>query len=457
MTVPVVGASSRKSGCRYLPEIHASRFSVSGSLRPKLGLLILLVLLVLGLILLVVPLATRLHAAGTVGGHATALSPPVVPARVPLSHRWAEHMLRHLLAAGSGNSSKNIACSPLGLLASVKALAGWPTAGLSTASLLAGAVAEEQDLKAVLSPPPQSNASLWWIHKLFVQNGPQIRADFVAHLTALGLSVEHVEVNANSAAFEEKLSSWLRAVSGGRFQQLNPEGVIHSPAELVLVGAYHASVQLSGFRRIAATQQQAMFQPFGTSSSSSSHPVNFMARVGPAGIATFEATGVTGVELELANTRHHVLVCILPPAGAVVADLEALLGQLETGGYLSREHYHRRSVVSVHLPVWQHEQTVDLLPVLSALGLPEALVAAGGKNLSLHGIAGNAELRLTDLRQSTKIDLLEDDRNEGRRSEEEPPADVPQVTFDRPFLYSLVQRDTGEILLAGIVRDLLPV
>jgi hypothetical protein len=35
-------SNPRKSGCRYLPEIHASRFSVSGSLRPKLGELLAL-------------------------------------------------------------------------------------------------------------------------------------------------------------------------------------------------------------------------------------------------------------------------------------------------------------------------------------------------------------------------------------------------------------------------------
>jgi len=60
MTVSVVGSSSRKSPWRYLPEIHASRFSISGSLRPKLGLLILSVLLVLSVVLLVLPFITKL-------------------------------------------------------------------------------------------------------------------------------------------------------------------------------------------------------------------------------------------------------------------------------------------------------------------------------------------------------------------------------------------------------------
>lgn len=60
MTVPVVGSGSRKSPWRYMPEIHASRFSISGSFRPKLGLLILSVLLVLSVVLLVLPFITKL-------------------------------------------------------------------------------------------------------------------------------------------------------------------------------------------------------------------------------------------------------------------------------------------------------------------------------------------------------------------------------------------------------------
>jgi hypothetical protein len=39
MTVPVVGSLglARKPPWRYLPEIHSSRLSFSGSMRPKLG------------------------------------------------------------------------------------------------------------------------------------------------------------------------------------------------------------------------------------------------------------------------------------------------------------------------------------------------------------------------------------------------------------------------------------
>ena len=73
MSLPTLSSGSlsatRKSGWRWLPEIHASRLSVSGSLRPKLGLMILSILLLISLVFVLVPVLsklTTLHSATTV-------------------------------------------------------------------------------------------------------------------------------------------------------------------------------------------------------------------------------------------------------------------------------------------------------------------------------------------------------------------------------------------------------
>ena len=64
MSLPALSSgslpSNRKSGWRWLPEIHASRLSISGSLRPKLGLLILSILLIIALCFVLVPLLSKL-------------------------------------------------------------------------------------------------------------------------------------------------------------------------------------------------------------------------------------------------------------------------------------------------------------------------------------------------------------------------------------------------------------
>jgi len=95
MSVPVVGVTTRKSGWRLLPEIPATRFSVSGSLRPKLGLLILLVILIVSTALILVPFVT------------SRLDPPSPPPHLGLN-------LHKFLSSDSQlREQKNFVSSPL--------------------------------------------------------------------------------------------------------------------------------------------------------------------------------------------------------------------------------------------------------------------------------------------------------------------------------------------------------
>ncbi len=352
-------------------------------------------LLILGLVLLVIPFAARLHAAGSSGHQGGGVEP--APAPRPLSVRWTHRLLSYLDAAGGGGG-ENVICSPLGLLASLHALSDRAAGPATRTALVADAALP--DVSATLPlPPVATNASLWWIHKLFVNNGAPIRPDFVARAATLRLGVEQVDLNAaDGALFEEKLSSWLRAVSGGRLKQFRLGGALHSPAQLLLLAAYDVSVELRGFARMSGTQQ-ATFKHFpGTPSS---QPIDFLARTGPAGLATFGAAGGTAVKLDLANAAQYVLLCILPPAGMAA---EALLGRLEHGGYMSQDSY-RRTTVSVRLPAWGQEQSVDLVGGLGELA--EGLMTSERANISGVAASGALPLRLTDLRQRVRFQLLE--------------------------------------------------
>jgi len=58
-SLPPTNHQNRKPGFRCLPEIHASRLAVSGSLRPKLGLLLLLVVILVSLCFILIPLLSK--------------------------------------------------------------------------------------------------------------------------------------------------------------------------------------------------------------------------------------------------------------------------------------------------------------------------------------------------------------------------------------------------------------
>lgn len=88
---------------KCLPEIHASRISVSGSLRPKLGLLLLSVVLLVSLVFILVPVITKLQSTDS-----QSTSYPVLP--LPLAS---------ILSRVSLASSSPIILSPSSLLASL--------------------------------------------------------------------------------------------------------------------------------------------------------------------------------------------------------------------------------------------------------------------------------------------------------------------------------------------------
>ena len=85
----------------------------------------------------------------------------------------------------------------------------------------------------------------------------------------------------------------------------------------------------------------------------------------------------------------------------------SLLGRLEAGGFFNLDRY-QRTALSVQLPIWRQEQTVDLLAALPDLGLAEALTS---EQADLSGLA--AGLKLTDLRQRITFERLEVGRNLG--------------------------------------------
>jgi len=58
--LPTTTHQTRKPVFKCLPEIHASRLAVSGSLRPKLGLLLLLVVILVSLCFLLIPLLSKI-------------------------------------------------------------------------------------------------------------------------------------------------------------------------------------------------------------------------------------------------------------------------------------------------------------------------------------------------------------------------------------------------------------
>jgi len=90
-SLPTSTHQTRKPAFRCLPEIHASRLAVSGSLRPKLGLLLLLVVLLVSLCFILVPLLSKLNFSHPKTPHKPTL--PLIDVFEDLSHKSSSNIL----------------------------------------------------------------------------------------------------------------------------------------------------------------------------------------------------------------------------------------------------------------------------------------------------------------------------------------------------------------------------
>ena len=117
MTVPAAGggaAGPRKPLYRCIPEIHVTRLSVSSSLRPKVGLLLLAIVLLATLCLLGVPLVTKV------------LVPLVVSRQHhPIVLPPGQTFSQQLLTAATSSTSESLVLSPVLVRTVLAPLARW--------------------------------------------------------------------------------------------------------------------------------------------------------------------------------------------------------------------------------------------------------------------------------------------------------------------------------------------
>jgi len=114
-SLPTTTHQTRKPVFKCLPEIHASRLAVSGSLRPKLGLLLLLVVILVSLCFLLIPLLSKIT---------------LTHSKLPQVHGLP---LIHVFEDIYHKSSSTILFSPdllVSSLASVNSLASSPSCGM---------------------------------------------------------------------------------------------------------------------------------------------------------------------------------------------------------------------------------------------------------------------------------------------------------------------------------------
>lgn len=152
----------------------------------------------------------------------------------------------------------------------------------------------------------------------------------------------------------------------------------------------------------------------------------------------------------------YSFVGILPDEGADVYDFAAALtGEAWRDAWASRA----TSQVFVRIPEFSYESSMDLTPVLKAMGMTD-LFDSGLADLSGMGEFAGGNLYCSGVYQKTYVEV---DRHGTKAAavtwgtmcgEAAAPAEPKYVYLDRPFVWAIVDNATGLPLFVGVVTGL---
>lgn len=156
--------------------------------------------------------------------------------------------------------------------------------------------------------------------------------------------------------------------------------------------------------------------------------------------------GWQGVDLPYNN--GFVMRLILPVAGSGPIPDPGALEEINAALDAAPE-----AMVALTLPSWEHTYDVDLLAVLTTMGLKETM----GPAPDFSGIGAGA-LFIEGAAQSANITVAEKGTiaaavTQMAMAGSAPPEPDVQLAFDRPFLYQILHRDTGMPVFLGTVMD----
>jgi len=296
------------------------------------------------------------------------------------------------------------------------------------------------DTRAVVNDDPKKALSLDIANAVFTDKTLAIEAPFL-DLLALnyGTGVKLLDFLKAAEQSRSTINQWVEAKTRNKIKDLLGKGAVTESTRLVLVNAISLKAAWSKPFLKEQTADATFSNRDGTTRS-----VPFMHQTE----ALSYGTSATTETVELAYVGEALaMTFVLPKAGEnIEADTEWVA--------------HARATltparVDLRLPKFELEPDgVSLKPTLQALGMKAAFDGADFSGISaeplvIDDVIHKAYLAVdeegTEAAAATAVTFLETSA---------PAGDPVSVTFDRPFLFAIVDRATGAVLFQGRVNQL---
>lgn len=271
---------------------------------------------------------------------------------------------------------------------------------------------------------------------IFIDDSVEVGAEY---LEVLGSRFDSgvYPVDFTSPDTESAIDKWLAVNTGGKILETptdyNPDTVISLLSTVYLAAAW-----------------QQPFSPDSTaptdftSADGSVDEVNMMRKTVSAGWVS--GAGWTGVQLPYSD---GLAMQVFLPEGR---DVRTILDQQVLSGASTQLRSAPTTSVSVSLPRWEVESSVDLKTVLEALGVRELFTDAA----DLNGIG--PQLLVTAAAQDSTITVGEKGTVAASATQIDagvtamPPEQMELFVADRPFVYQIIDTSTGLPLFLGSIN-----
>jgi len=279
---------------------------------------------------------------------------------------------------------------------------------------------------------------------LWGQQGFTFVPEFLDTLAAnYGAGMRVVDYVAATEAARQAINDWVAGETNDRITDLIPEGALSEMTRLVLTNAVYLDATWSSIFAKDATFDAPFSLLDGsevvvpTMHQESSFPY---------------ATGDGWQAVELPYVGEELAMVFLVPEAGRFAEVEGLLG----GGLLDEVVAGLEGVeVRLALPKFEFRFKASVADLLKAMGMPTAFDPNAA---DFSGMSAEDALFISDVIHEAFIKVDEEGTEAAAATAvimdlTSAPIEVVDLTIDRPFLFSLYDRETGEILFLGRVLN----
>lgn len=384
--------------------------------------------------------------------------------RISFSHnKFGIELFKTLALAnyvGAAKEEENIALSPVGVGAPLSLIATTAQStskdqmnstlqisGLSYYQILDFSKYLRDRLTINTSNVFYSSSGSIWANKdlsfndLFVQNSQKY------------FNVQIQSIEGDSTAI---FNTWVSGTSGGKVQNIVPEGYSKGKGFTTLAVTYFSGDWSYSFPKSATVQSEF------TNSNGSVATAAMMSRVGLNAYKYYEDGLVQAVKLDYGKGEDFSMFLLLPRE-----NINSLLSSFSTENWqkwLNASFYENKHGTLI-LPKFTVEYGGALAEPLKVLGMRAPFAAPEGDFSTLGSIKeGSALLVMDNVLHKTLIEVKEDgvlslvpvpeeDPITKKRIVDKKAIELFDMTFNRPFVFVVVNQKTNAIVVLGLVRS----